>query len=279
MRAMRWATPVVLVVLLVLVLTGWLSPGEAIVALVVVEAAMALAALLQGATGVWSYRTARRGGADREAAFEAAARTALPGPIATAVLHEATLVHSLLLWVRGRQHGVPPGAVAIPYGRDGRAVGIALLVVSFVELVVVELVIPWPTVRLVLLLLGVYGALIVLGFIAGPIVRPHVLTEDSLRLRASTWADVTLPLDTIARASQRRGGADGILAFTGTTLVLAVDDQTQLHLELDGSRTFRQGRRSGSADSVRFSADDPAAAANAITAAIRASRSSTQAGD
>ena len=275
MRALRWATPVVLVVLLVLVLTRWLSPGEAIVALVVVEAAMALAALLQGATGVWSYRSARRGGADREAAFEAAARTALPGPIATAVLHEARLVHSLLLWVGGRQHGVPPGAVAIPYGRDGRAVGIALLVVGFVELVVVELVIPWPTVRLVLLLLGVYGALIVLGFIAGPIVRPHVLTEDSLRLRASTWADVTLPLDMIIRTSQRRGGADGTFAFTGATLVLAVDNQTQLHLELDGSRTFRQGRQSGSADSVRFSADDPAAAANAITAAVRASRSST----
>ena len=278
MRALRWATAVVPVVLLALVLTGWLSPGEAIVVLVVVEAAMALAALLR-ATGVASYRTARRGGADREAAVEAATRTALPGPIAAVILHEARLVHSLLLWVRGRQHGVSPGAVAIPYGRDSRAVGIALLVVSFVELVVVELVIPWPTVRLVLLLIGVYGALIVLGFIAGPIVRPHVLTEDSLRLRASTWADVTLSLDTIARASQRRGGADGILTFTGTTLVLAVDNQTQLHLELDGSRTFRQGRRSGSADSVRFSTDYPADAASAITAAVRASQSSTHAGE
>ena len=96
---------------------------------------------------------------------------------------------------------------------------------------------------------------------------------------ASTWADVALPLDTITRTSQRRGGADGVFAFTGTTLVLAVNNQTQLHLELDGSRTFQQGRRSGSADSVRFSADDPAVAAHAITAAIRASRSSTQAGD
>ena len=44
MRALRWATPVVLAVLLVLVLTGRLSPCEAIVALVVVEAAMALGA-------------------------------------------------------------------------------------------------------------------------------------------------------------------------------------------------------------------------------------------
>lgn len=278
MRALRSATPVVLAVELVLVLTGWLSPGEAVVAFVVIEAALAVA-LVQGATAVRRYGAARRGGADRESAFEAAARTALPGPIATVALHEAKWVHTLLLWVRGRQHGVPPGAVVISYGRDGRAVCIAFLVVSVVELVVVELILPWPTVRLVLLLLGVYGALIVLGLIAGPIVRPHVLTKDSLRLRAGTRADITLPLHSITRTSQRRGDADGIFALAGTTLVLAADNRTQIQLELDGSRTFRQGRRSGSADSVRFSADDPAAAASAISAAVRASRSSTQAGD
>lgn len=273
MTALRWAGPVVLAVMLVLVLTERLSLGEAAIVFVTIEAVLALVALAQGATAVRRYRTARHGGADREAAFEAAARAVLPGPIASVVLHEAKLSHSLLLWARGRQHGVPPGAVTIPYGRDGRAVGFALLTVSLIELLVVELIIPWPTVRLVLLLLGVYGVVVVLGFSAGPIVRPHVLTEDSLRLRLGTWADVTLPLESITKVSRRRGNADGLVAFTGTTLVLAMGDQTQLQLDLDGSRKFRLGRHSGSADSIRVSADDPAAAASAITAAVAACRS------
>lgn len=120
MTVLRWAGPVVLAVELVLLLTGRLSLGEAAVVFVAVEAVLALAALAQGAAAVRSYRTARGGGADGEAAFEAAARAVLPGPIAAMVLHEAQLIHSLLLWVRGRQHGMPPGAVAVPYGRDGR---------------------------------------------------------------------------------------------------------------------------------------------------------------
>lgn len=276
MRALRWTGPVVLAVELVFVLTGRLSLGEAAVVFVAIEAVLAVAALAQGAAAVRSYRAARGGGADREAAFGAAVRAVLPGPIAAVVLHEVQLIHSLLLWVRRRQHGVPPGAVAVPYGRDSRAVGFAFLTVSLVELLAVELLIPWPTVRAVLLLLGVYGVVVMLGFVAGPIIRPHVLTEDSLRLRLGTWADVTLPLDCITKVSRRRGNADGLVAFTGTTLVLAVGNQTQLQLDLDESRPFRLGRRSGTATSIRLSVDDPAAASSVISAAVQACRSRAQ---
>lgn len=133
--------------------------------------------------------------------------------------------------------------------------------------------------RLVLLLLGVYGVVVVLGFLAESVVRPHVLTGDSLRLRVGTWADVTLSLDSITRVSRRRGNADGLVAFTSNTLVLAMGNQTQLQLDLNGSRKFRLGQRSGFADSVRVSADDPAAAASAITAAVHAYRSRAQPSD
>ncbi len=270
MRALRWASPVVLAVELALVLTGSLSLGRAVLAFVAVEAALALLCLRLTAVAVRAYRAARRDGTDPEPALEAATRAVLPDPIASLVLHEGRLVHSLLLWARGRQHGVPPGAVAIAYGRDDRAVGLALLTVSLVELVVVELVIPWPTVRLVLFLLGVYGVVVVLGFIAGPVVRPHVLTEDSLRLRVGTWADVTLPLDAITEVARRRGNADGLVTFVDSTLVLAVGNQTQLDLGLDRPQQVRAGRRSGTVHSVRVSADDAGAAAIAIRTAVLA---------
>lgn len=276
MRALRWATPVVLVVELVLVLTGSLSLRQAVVVFVAIEATLALVSVTLAAAAVRAYRTARRGGEDLEAAFDTAARAVMPGPIASLVLHEARLVHSLLLWARRRQHGVPPGAVAITYGRDDRAVGLALLTVSLVELVVVELVIPWPTVRLALFLLGVYGVVVVLGLLAGPVVRPHVLTEDSLRLRVGTWADVTLPLDAITTVVRRRGNADGLVTFAGSTLVLAVGNQTQLDLDLDRPHQLHVGRRSGTVHCVRVSADDPGAAVTAITNAVLAREANTQ---
>ena len=52
-------------------------------------------------------------------------------------------VRSLSLWVRCQQHEVPTGAVAISHGHGGRT-GFALLAITAVELIAVELLIPWP---------------------------------------------------------------------------------------------------------------------------------------
>lgn len=82
MRALRCTGPVVLAVPLILLFVGRLSVGEAAVVFVAVEVVLAVAAVAQGAAAVRSYRAARGGGADRETAFEAAARAVLPGPIA-----------------------------------------------------------------------------------------------------------------------------------------------------------------------------------------------------
>ena len=278
MKALRWATPVLLVVEVVLVLSGRLSIAAAAAVLVAVEAALAFAALGQAVVAVRGYRASRRAGAAPEAAFDASVRAALPGPLAAVVLHEVRLIQSLVLWVRRREHGVPPGAIAIRYGRDGRALGLMLLAVSVVEMIVVELVVPWPAVRLVLLVLGVYGLLIVLAFIVDEAVRPHVLTNDALRLRVGTWADVTLPLDSVTGVRRHVRSADGLVAFTADSLALATGNQTQLEVDLDQARELRAGRRSGSARTVRFSADDPAAAAAAIAAAVRAHSTSAPPG-
>lgn len=200
----------------------------------------------------------------------AALRAAVPGPLATAGRSHAQLARSLVLWVRRRTDGVPPGAVVIPYGREDRPVAIALLLLSLGELVLVELVVPWPTVRAALLVLGVYGLVLVLAMIADSVVRPHVLTRDSLRLRVGAWADVTLPLSRVTGARVQRGSADEWVSVADGCLVLAAGGSTHAVLTLDGPYDVRVGRRAGPVATMRFSADEPAAAVAAVREAIAA---------
>lgn len=239
-------------------LPTWLTP-----LLLVVE----VAALTVAAWVLWRYRVSRAAGRQRGAGVEEALRAALPGAVATVVLHEVRSMHSLALWVRRRRHEVPSGASAFGYGRDGRALGLVLLAVSLVEVVAVELVVPWPAVRLGLLVLGIYGVVLVLGFLASAAVRPHVLTDEVLRLRCATWADVPVPLAAITAVHRRLRAAEGMVDLADGVLVLAPAGATSLEVVLDAPREVRAGRRSGPARIVRFSADDPTATAAAIAAA------------
>src|SRR5664280_612239 len=50
--------------------------------------------------------------------------------------------------------GVPPAAVPLSYDRAPRPMSLLLLAMAVVELIVIELALPWPTARLVLLILG-----------------------------------------------------------------------------------------------------------------------------
>ena len=183
------------------------------------------------------------------------------------VLHRQ-LGRSLLLWSRRRLDGVVPGATPLPYGRDARVTAYALLAASLVEVVAVELVVPWPAVRGALLVLGVYGVVGVLAWIADLGVRPHVLTGEGLRLRAGSLAEVTLPLESIASAGSRLGAAEGTVALTDGVLTLAVGPQTTLEVRLREPRHVAVGRVAGTVSAVRVAADDPAVAAAAIRRAL-----------
>lgn len=92
---------------------------------------------------------------------------------------EARIFASLSRWVT-RRPDVSAGAVPIGYARDNVGMPIALAVAATIELVAVHLLVPWPVVRLVLDLLGVYGLLMVLGWLAGRIVRPHFVDKGAV---------------------------------------------------------------------------------------------------
>lgn len=120
---------------------------------VLLETALGVAAAGQVVAVVRRYRQVRTGGADREHALDAALRAALPAPVAFVVRNEARLLLSLVLFAVRRQ-GVPPAAVPLSYDRAPRPMSLLLLAMAVVELIVIELALPWPTARLVLLILG-----------------------------------------------------------------------------------------------------------------------------
>ena len=171
------------------------------------------------------------------------------------------------LWLRLRGHrDVPPGATALARGRDERVTGTAVLVAGLVELVAVHLLLPWPTVRLVLLVVSAYGCVLLLALLADSVVRPHVLADGELRLRGLGGLDVRVPLTAVVSAAPRRADASSWLALEGEVLLLGSGGQTQVEVVLAQPVTLRAGRVEGAVRCVRFAVDDPAAAVAALRA-------------
>ena len=270
-RAAKWAGPALLLVEVILVLTGRLSLRAAAVVFVVLEVLLGLVAVSQLAGGTRRYRQQRAAGMDAEDAVRDALRAVLPRPVAAVVTHELLLWSSLVQLARRRRHGMAPGSAAIPYDAALRPMMLALVAVSVVELVVLELVIPWQPVRLVLAVLGVWGLLMVLGMTAANVVRPHVVSDDELRLRSGAWAQARIPLHAVATVAARRRHSEGggALLVEGA-LVIGVCGGTDVDVHLHEPTRLTTSRGEVTVDVVRFAADDPAAAVRALRERVQA---------
>jgi hypothetical protein len=272
-RALRWSAPALLVTEAALVATGVLSLARAAAVFLAVEGLLALCALAQLGLGVRQYRRRRSDGADREAALTEALQAVLPAPVAALVRHELAIATSLALYLRRRRSGVEAGVVPIGYDRALRPLSVTFLALSMVELAVVEVAVPWPTVRLVLLVAGGYTVLFVAGLAAANVVRPHLVTAADLRLRSGTWADVPVPLDRIATVTARRRAApDRTVSVVDDALVLGIGGGTTVDVELREPTVLPVGRRTHPVRAVRFAADDPHAAVAAVRASLAATR-------
>jgi len=185
-------------------------------------------------------------------------------------VHEFSLGISLLRWVFRRPHGVPADAVAVPYAAGQAAAMYAFLFVSIVETVALDLLIPWPGVRKVVLLLDLWGVYFVLALHASCVVRPHVVGADgSLRLRRGGLLDIRIPADQIASVRLDRryaGGKKGAVGEDGA-VSLPVSSETTITVETtEPVRLLRVLGKPEQASTFRFYADDPKAAVAALRA-------------
>lgn len=187
-----------------------------------------------------------------------------------AVAFEIALYRSLFRWVTRRPH-VPPGGAAFSYVG---AVALLLWVfigVSAVELVVVHLLLPWETVRLVADVVGIWGLVWMLGLAASYTVHPHVVTASGLRVRQGHGIDITVPWDAVATVGVRERSRDTSKALqvdrSEHAVVLNVVMGSRTDVDVRLRRPLLVPVRGGeeSVTEVRLYADDP----RALVAAAR----------
>ncbi|MFB7187555.1 hypothetical protein ACFCZT_20135 [Streptomyces sp. NPDC056230] len=268
-RIARWAVGAALTV--ELGLGGCLLAGVRVPGAVLLGAEVLVIGVLGfEAMALWRlWRAGRRAGAGRRAAMGAALRAVVPDKARRLVAHEVRGLHSLGLWVLRRRHGVPEGALAVPYTGPQTAMLYGLAFVAVVETVMLALLVPWPVVHAVLLVVDVYGVVLVLAFHAACVTRPHVVDADgALRIRYGGLFDLRIPADAVAGARVERRYPEGgpVRTEADGVLDLVVGGQTTVTVELDSPLEFVRplGKR-GWARTVRFHADDPGAAVAALT--------------
>jgi hypothetical protein len=173
---------------------------------------------------------------------------------------ELRLLRSLLLLVLGRVDGVGPGDVALPYARAATATGVLFAGLSVAELVVVELLVPWPAVRHALLLVGAWGLFVVAGLLAMNRTHPHVARRDVLVVRSGGLVTVHVPWDAVTRVERRPRHEHSGWAIEEGHLHLPVAGSTAIDLALARPLAVRAGRRTGLVTRISLAVDDAAAA-------------------
>lgn len=167
---------------------------------------------------------------------------------------------SLALWVSRRVPGRGPEVQAFPYAREVTPILLAFVWGSLLEMVVVHLLLPWETVRLIALVIGVWGLLWMAGLLASMRVFQHLVGPSGLRVRRGTTVDVLIPWDAVERIDVQRGRApkepEPGVAF--------IDQMSQTRVAVQLRRPI--GVKGREVRAVRFYADDP----QALVAAARA---------
>lgn len=170
------------------------------------------------------------------------------------MVSEYNIWKSLILLLLRRVPGRGPDVREFGYAKEQAPIIGAFIFVSLIELVVVHLLLPWETVRLIVDILSLWGLLWMVGLLAGVLVHPHLVGPDGLRIRERWATDIAIPWSAVADVRARRGGReaeDGVLT-------VPVLNRTKVEV------TLREPRAGGTR-AVRFFVDDAAAFVRAAT--------------
>jgi hypothetical protein len=182
-----------------------------------------------------------------------------------AVLLELALYRSLVRWIV-RRPDVPAGATPIGYSRLAAPMIWLWIFGSATEVVVIEVVLRqfdagWTqAIRLPLLGIGIWGLLWMVGMLAAYRVRPHLLTESTLRIRnsARTWVDV--PLEAIAATRTAEHELPGLVKAVHQEdglLLVGVSSRTNLEVELTAPTVLSTSKGTRTAERVGLWVDEP----------------------
>ena len=141
-----------------------------------------------------------------------------------------------------RRPRVPHGSVAFSYHQPIQLLLIVLIGVSAVELVAVDLVVHrWASVRIPLLVIGVWGLVWMVGLLLGMLTRPHAVGPDGIRVRRGPEIDIPVSWNEIASVSRRK-------RFIG-------DKQPKVTVDEHGQATFHL--RIGQETNIQLTREQP----------------------
>lgn len=183
-----------------------------------------------------------------------------------ALIFELRLYRSLFRWMT-RRPVVPSADVeAIGYSQAVTPVMWLWIFASAIEMVVVHLLIPWPAVRIILLVVSAWGLIWMVGFLASLKVYPHLLGASTLRVRHGASVDITIPWDSIASVAARRRDLPSSIRTlqpretkSGTDLQVGVSGEINVHAVLRHPLTVPTPKGTQDITELSFWVDDPRA--------------------
>lgn len=266
-RVLKWSLPLLVAAEIVLVRLGIFGLREVVLLVIGIEVLLLLLGTSQLFAATRRYRRGTAGGLDRWAALEEGLAVVLPRSVAKIVVLEPRLWVCFVRWALGRRRY---SEEEFSYHRRsplGMLV-VMVLLVSPVELLLLHLLIPWTWLKILLLVVGIYGAFWVLGFYASLVTLPHRLEEDGLLLRYGVFARGFVPYaDVVAIQRDRKvlskgelfGDVEGLRVLPDEdTACFAIASKTDVLLKLNHARSMEKLLRSTPpVNCVRFAVDEP----------------------
>lgn len=165
-----------------------------------------------------------------------------------------------------RRPRVPAGATGFSYHQPVLAILIVFIVVSAVELVVVDIIVhPWPAVRIPLLALSIWGLVWMFGLLFGMLTRPHSVGADGIRVRYGSEIDIPIPWDDVYSVTKRKRVVQERQPKVSTdddgnaTLHIRVGNETNIDLQLEQPTPLRLPSGTETVSAVTLYVEDPTA--------------------
>ncbi|GAB3957207.1 hypothetical protein [Micromonospora vulcania] len=181
---------------------------------------------------------------------------------------EGAMWRSLYVWARRRPLSLAPGDDPFGYLGVVRPILGIFIALSAVEIPIFDLivsnVVPWRPARWIVLVLGVWGLLWMLGLYASMTIHPHVVGDTGLRVRQSAGIDLWIPWTDVEALHKRYRSLPSSRSVQieqegdRRVLHIAVGSQTSVDVRLRRPMVFDLPRgRTEPVDEVRIYADDP----------------------
>ena len=203
----------------------------------------------------------RKRGIPLFAGWRSIAASLPPSPVHKAIVAEVGLLTALARVVTGRPPRVPAIATAIASTRGTVATPIAFAVATMIEIVVLHLIIPSPSLAGAVSLLSLYALILLFGVIAVRWQHPHYVTKTALVLRNGTHTVATVCFANIREVTVTHDGMATYPMVDGSLARLANANGCSVAVKLTSAQRIKLTGRRRSAEhtvtEIRLAADDP----------------------